>query len=468
MKTYKFKTFTAAIEKNIRNGVYKPGDKLPSVRELKKQYQTSVSTIQSGYDHLIISGVVVSIPRSGYYVATPRAPKAKEAPAAKPVVRDAIFERNVALTTPSRSKKKVTEFNVATPGDLIISQKLLLRTMQNIITEKGVSLLRYYPAGGSEELKANIIKHAAGYQTNIHPQELLITDGALQALYIALTAVCNAGDIVAIESPCVFSVLEVLRVMNVKVIEVPVHPVNGFDVEFFRKACRKNTIKAVVVTPNFHNPTGTLLSDEAKKEMVAIIQQYNIAVIENDIYGDLHFTNKRPSTLKSYDESGLVITYASYAKTLAPGIRLGWLSAGRFLQKAEQIRFAMGSTVSPVYQETMNRLLSSSSYYRHIRAFRTQLAKNAHFTLQLISEHFPKGTRVASPSGGYSLWVNMPPPVNMDNFYSQCNRIGVKFTPGYTFSFSSLFTSHFRLVFADEYSAAKVKALILAGKVAFQ
>lgn len=468
MKAYKFETFTSDIEQNIRNGIYKPGDKLPSVRELKQQYRISISTIQNGYEHLMLQGTVVSIPKSGYYVATPAASEERDGLPHKPVVRDAIFERNIALTTPSSGKKQVAEFNVATPGDLVISQKLLLRTMQHMIREKGVSLLRYYPPGGSEALKSNIIKHAAGYQTRIHPQELLITDGALQSLSIALAAVCNAGDVVAVESPCVFSVLEVIRVQQLKVIEVPVNPVTGFDVDFFRKACRQNRIKAAIITPNFHNPTGTLLSEEAKKELVQLIQHQNIAVIENDIYGDLHFNNKRPSTLKSYDESGLVITYASYAKTLAPGIRLGWLSAGKFLKQAEQIRFSMGSTVSPVYQETVNRLLSNDSYPRHIRAFRMQLAKNAQFTVNLLSEHFPQGTVVVPPPGGYNMWVKMPDHINMDLFYNQCAKIGIKFTPGYTFSFSDMFAGYFRIVFADNYSAAKIKALERAGKAAYQ
>lgn len=463
MRTYKFEPFTSDIEKNIRDGIYKPGHKLPSVRDLKKQYHTSLSTIQNGYEHLIILGLVISIPKSGYYVAAPANQEEKNISQDNPVVRDAVFERNVELITSSRGEKKLVEFNVATPGDLIISQKLLLRTMQNIIREKGVGLLRYYPANGSEELKTNIIKHAAGYQTRLSSQELLVTDGALQALYIALSSVCNAGDIVAVESPCVFSILEVIRVLNLKVIEVPLDLMNGFDVGFFKKACETNKIKAVVITPNFHNPTGILLSDEVKKELVQVIQKYNVAVIENDIYGDLNFSGKRPSTLRSYDESGLTITYTSYAKTLAPGIRLGWLAAGKFLKRAEQIKFSMGSTVSPVYQETVNRLLSTNSYDRHLRAFRMQLAKNAYFTINLLSEHFPEGTFAVPPSGGYNLWVKMPDHVNMNNFYDQCERIGIKFTPGYTFSFSGMFARNFRIVFADKYSSLKIKALELAG-----
>lgn len=465
MKTYKYEAFTSSIEKSIREGIYKPGHKLPSVRELKTQYQTSISTIQNGYEHLIILGLVESVPKSGYYVSAQpeRAFDRYKAPTI-PIVRDPVFENNLVLTTSSRSGKKLSEFNVAAPGDLLIPQKLLLRSMQQVIREHGLSLLKYYPSNGSEALKSNIIKRAAGYQTYINPDELIITDGALQALYISLAAVCSSGDIIAVESPCVFSILEVIRVLNLKVIEIPVDPKSGFDIDFFQRACLKNTIKAAHVTPNFHNPTGILLTDVQKQTLLSVAQRHGIVVIENDVYGDLNFNGQRPSTIKSFDESGLVMTYSSFAKTLAPGIRLGWLSAGKFMERAEQIKFSLGSTVSPIYQETVNKLLESNSYERHIRALRTQLAKNAHFTINLLSDHFPKGTSVYTPSGGYNLWVKMAKHTNMDHFYNQCEKIGIRFTPGYTFSFSNNFPNHFRVVFADKYSPKRVEAIKLAGQ----
>ncbi|MFT3822603.1 MAG: PLP-dependent aminotransferase family protein [Chitinophagaceae bacterium] len=465
MRTYKFEVFTSVIEKNIREGIFKPGHKLPSVRELKEQYQTSTSTIQNGYEHLIILGLVESVPKSGYYVSNSREtlnPGMKSRH--KPVVRDAIFKQHLGLTTSLQAGRKFSEFNVAAPGDLLIPQKLLLRTMQQVIREQGTGLLRYYPSNGSAQLKNNIVKRAAAYQAIINPDELLITDGALQALYIALASVCNAGDIVAVESPCVFSVLEVIRVLNLKIIEVPVTPYTGFDVDFFKKACHDNIVKAAIITPNFHNPTGSLLANEQKLALLSVAHQYNVALIENDIYGDLYFHGQRPSTLKSYDESGLVLSYSSYAKTLAPGIRLGWLAAGKFMQRAEQVRFALGSTVSPLYQETVNRLLSSSSYDRHVRAFRMQLAKNAYFAINLLADSFPGKTSILMPAGGYNTWVKMPDNTDMDQFYAACNKIGVRFTPGYTFSFSKAFDKHFRVVFADKFSPKRVAAIKLAGQ----
>ncbi|RAJ77362.1 DNA-binding transcriptional MocR family regulator [Chitinophaga dinghuensis] len=465
MKAYKFEAFTNVIEKNIREGIFKPGHKLPSVRDLKEQYQTSISTIQHGYEYLVARGLVESVPKSGYYVSN--RPDLSQSPAKvkhRPIARDAIFKHHLGLTTSQKAGHQFSEFNVAAPGDLLVPQKLLLRTMQQAIREQGAALLRYYPSNGAVALKEQIIRKAAAHQTIIHPDELLITDGALQALYIGLSAVCSAGDVVAVESPCVFSILEVIRVLHLKVIEVPVDPYAGFDVDFLRKACRNNAVKAVIVTPNFHNPTGILLSDEQKQALLAVAQQYNVAILENDIYGDLNFHGLRPSTIKRFDESGLVMTYASYAKTLAPGLRVGWLATGKFMPRAEQIKFALGSTVSPIYQETVKRLLAGSSYDRHVRSFRMQLAKNAHLAVNLLSAHFPAKTFILPPAGGYNIWVKMPADIDMAHFYDQCEQIGVRFTPGYTFSFSGDFDKHFRLVYADKFSSKRIAAIRQAGQ----
>ncbi|MBC9933237.1 PLP-dependent aminotransferase family protein [Chitinophaga qingshengii] len=463
MKTYRHEIFTRDIEKNIREGIWQPGYKLPSVRALKEKYGASVSTIQRGYEDLLMRGLVKNLPRSGYFVARQQVTEKPAKAVRQPVVRDAVFQHGLSATTAQPGNRlQLSAFHVAAPGDLMIPQKLLLRTLQQVVRSEGAGLLRYYPASGSPALKEQIIQRAAGYGTLFQAAELLITDGALQALYIALSAACMPGDVVAVESPSVFSVLQVISVLQLRVVEIPVGR-DGYDVDVLHKVCTRTRIKAIIVTPNFHNPTGTCLSVDQQQALLAIAQRHDIALIENDIYGDLHFSGSRPPTIKALDDSGLVMTFSSYAKTLAPGIRLGWLSAGRYLSRAEQVRFALGSSVSPVFQETVTRLLQTHSYDRHLRSFRTQLAKNAWLTLNLVSCAFPEGTSLTMPAGGYHCWIQLPSRTDMDAFYKACEQIGVRFTPGSVFSFSDTFRYCFRLVFADTYTAARKRAIKKAG-----
>ena len=467
MMKNKYEQISGEIQDHIITRRFKNGQKLYSIRELSRKYAVSIATIQNAYEDLIIKGYVKSIPKSGNYVNYNPENQKDNADTFSNihVVRDEYFASNLAAITPYAPKRTdVSEFNVAAPTDLIISQKLILRTMQQVIREKGASLLRYYPSNGSLELRSHIASRAANHNTILNPHELIITDGALQALYIALASVTSPGDLVAVESPCVFSVLQLIRTLNLRIIEIPVDPLNGLDISFLKKACDTNKIKATIVTPNFHNPTGLSLTDHQKQELLALAVSQEMALIESDVYGDLNFEGARPGTIKSLDHSGLVLTYSSFSKTLAGGIRLGWLSAGKFTDKAEQIKFSLGSTVSPVYQETVNKLLATTSYERHLRAFRSKLSKQCDYSLKLLLQHFPPGTLFTRPRGGYAIWVELDEKIDMDLFYNYCEHNGIRFTPGDSFSYDKVYKHCFRLIFADLYSKQKQQALIQAGK----
>jgi len=462
MDTYRYEEISERIELDILENRYPVGTRLPSVRILKNKYACSISTILKAYDYLMAKGLVRSIPKSGFFACEkPAFNDGSFALQTNPVlIRDAVFESHLALITADRKHRHgISTFNVAAPNDLLVPQKLLLRTMQQVIRSEGTNLLRYYPSNGADGLKTAIVKRAALYNTSFNAAELIITDGALQALYIALAAVTTPGDLIAIESPCVFSILEVSRTLKLKLIEIPVHFKHGFDVQFLHQVVADRPVKAIVLTPNFHNPTGTLLSDVAKKAILDIAIAKQIPIIENDIYGDLNFSGHRPGNIKQWDVHGLVMTYASYSKTLAPGIRLGWLSPGRFFKEAEQLKYALGSTVSPIYQESLIRLLENSSYDRHIRKLRLQLAAQCDKTQHFIRNFFPEATTATAPQGGYSLWVKMPDMLNMQQFYEACTAAAIRFTPGYAFTFRSDFNRHFRLVFADPYTQQRELAL---------
>ncbi|REC61495.1 PLP-dependent aminotransferase family protein [Chryseobacterium pennae] len=462
MKTYKYEAFTAVIEEQIRNRILQSGDKLPSIREIKAKYSLSTSSVQNGFEYLIIKGLVESSPRSGYFVADKREENIPEfRTKLPPVVRDEVFMKNMLLT--SKRISESSSFNTAVPGDLLIPQKLILRTMQEVIREKGASLLRYYPSNGLEALRKQIAKQMGIYGCRFNPDELIITDGALQALTIALTSVTRAGDVVAVDSPCVFSILEVIANLGLKVIEVPVHYRSGFDTDYFRKVCGENNVRALIVTPNFHNPTGIMMSDDTKKELLKIAEDHQICIIENDMYSDLYFEEKRPSSIKSFDEKGWVIMYSSFSKTLAPGIRLGWLCAGQFYARAERAKFALGRSVSPLYQELILKLLQENSYERHLRSFRKKLNQQAIQLLEVLRKSFPEGSYFHRPQGGYSIWAQMPENMDMKRFHQYCEKHNILFTPGNTFSLTDKYDHHFRVVFAERITPESLQVLDKTG-----
>jgi len=465
MKAYRYTIFTSVIEQRIDKGILKPGDKLPSVRNIKKEYQLSTSSVQNGYDYLVIKGLVSSVPRSCYIVAARAGRNIPEAyPDLLPVPKDPVFKKNILLTSGRPDHSEFISLNAAEPSDLFVPQKLILRTMQEVIREKGASLLRYYPADGSKELRDLLARRSAIHGALIRPDELIITDGALQALYIALAAITNPGDVVAIESPCVFSVLEVVANLRLKIVEVPVRYKEGLDTDYLKNVCNKNIIKAIVVTPNFHNPTGILMTDEKKKEIVTIASHHHIPVVENDIYGDLYFSNTRPSTLRNFDTGGLVITYSSFSKTLAPGIRLGWIAAGRFFSAVERLKFSLGRSVAPFNQEVIAKLLRSSVYDRHLRVFRRHLEYQSVQLQHQFNKYFPEDSFAYIPQGGYSIWCSVSPQADMALFYKNCEKFRIRFTPGSTFSFTNTYDHYFRMVFAQRITRSGFDAIKKTGR----
>jgi DNA-binding transcriptional MocR family regulator len=463
VKAYKYKIFTDKIEEGILNGTLKAGDKLPSVRTIKAGYRLSISSVQSGYDYLVFKGLVTSMPRLGYIVAE-RGFVNLETGRLPSIVRDAVFKDNVLMTSKRIMHLEQVSLNVAMPDDVFVPQKLVLKTMQEVIREKGASLLRYYPNNGSEELISLIVKRSALHGTMMQPDEVIITDGALQALYIALASVTSVGDIIAIESPCVFSVLEVIANLHLRTIEIPVSLSNGLDLDYLDNVCKDNKIKAIVLTPNFHNPTGILLSEEKKEQLYKIAVHYNTPIIENDIYGDLYFEGSRPNNIKSYDTEGLVLTYSSFSKTLAPGLRLGWLAAGQFFAKAERLKFSLGRSVSPINQEVMIKILSSSNYDKHLRVFRDKLARQASMLINYIQTYLPNVIILEIPHGGYSIWCELNKNIDSSTFYKHCEEAGVYFTSGETFTFTHMYDSCFRVIFSQQVTQADLEVLKKLGQ----
>jgi len=460
MQNFKYQIFTSIIEEQIKNGIFISGDRLPSIREIKEKYRLSTTSVQSGYDYLVMKGWVENRPRSGFFVNVKTNEDIPENfTKFLPTARNPDFEKKVKLTSKSGKSFEQVSFNTAAPTDLLVPQKLILRKMQEVIRKKGASILRYYPANGSEILRNQIASRATKFGCKINSEQIIITDGALQALYIALASVTESGDVIALESPCIFSVLEVISNLKLKVIEIPVHYKNGFDVDYLKDILSKNNIRAVVVTPNFHNPTGILMSDETKKELALIAQNNEIPIIENDIYGDLYFDRERPLTVCNFDTDGWVMTYSSFSKTLAPGIRLGWLSAGRFFEQAERMKFSLGKSVAPIFQEVMIQLLEENSYDRHLRSFRKQLEIQCVELLNILRSYFPKDCYFHRPHGGYSIWGRLPKEVNMPDFYKFCENQKIAFTPGDTFSYTDAYSHHFRIIFADRITSESILRL---------
>ena len=168
--------------------------------------------------------------------------------------------------------------------------------------------------------------------------EIVITTGALEALTLSLQALTRPGDIVAIERPAFHAALEAVQRLHLKAVEIPVDPRTGLDLDALEKALDTHPVRACWFMTSFHNPTGATLTDERKRALIDLLAARNVPLIEDDVYGELHFGTSPTRPAKLYDDSGLVLHCGSFSKCLAPGFRIGWVAAGRYVRQIRQAR----------------------------------------------------------------------------------------------------------------------------------
>jgi DNA-binding transcriptional MocR family regulator len=256
----------------------------------------------------------------------------------------------------------------------------------------------------------------------------------MEALYIALRTLTRTGDMVLIQSPTYYCFLQLLETLGLRAVDIPACPEKGISPKDISHAIETFDIKACILSPNFNNPDGSLMPDENKQEIVSMLAKKEIPLVEDDVYGEIFFGSHRPRTFKSWDKTGGVILCSSFSKTIAPGYRIGWLSPGKFMDKAMDIKATTNvACVSPT-QMTIAQYLREAHYDRHLRKLRKALKEQMELMRAAIGRNFPAGTKVSNPQGGSVLWVELPEGCDGVDIFFKAREKGIGIVPGTIFS----------------------------------
>lgn len=431
----------------IDKGTLKPGDKAPSLRKLSKQLKVSITTVNQAYLSLETQGVLKAKPQSGFYVSasldtTIKVPKVQpHCCAPRKVKFGEIFEDVFIMA----NDPKVIPFGAAKPSIDLMPTKGLLRATNRVAARFPNAALDYCFPPGHKRLREQIAIQYQNIGISVSPDEVITTSGATEALSLSLQAVAKRGDIIAIETPTYFAVLRMIERMGMMALEIETDPETGIVLESLSDALETMDIKAMLTVPNFNNPTGSLMPDEKKKEMVELLATYDVPLIEDDVYGDLYFSGDRPSIAKNYDKEGLVLSCSSFSKTLAPGYRVGWVLPGQFYNQVLEWKQATFSATASLLQMAMAEFLASGEYERHLvrlrKSFREQVEKGRF----MIAKAFPEGTRISNPQGGFVLWVEMPKGVNCIDVFDMSVKQNIGITPGILFSATRKYKNYIRI-----------------------
>lgn len=431
----------------IGTGAFTPGERLPSVRMLAQRERVSIATALATYRHLENRRLVEARPKSGYFVrvrpprlAEPEAPAAKRAPAFVGVNR-LVMEILDASQDP-----KVVALGAACPSSTLFPTSKLQRMLGARARRRPEALGEYGMATGAESLRHQIAQRAFGYGCRIEPEEVIVTNGCMEALNIALHAVAAPGSVVALESPTYFGVLQIVESLGMKALEIPTSPRTGLSLDALDLATRRpGAVSALLVMPNFSNPLGCLMPDANKKRMVEMMAERGIPVIEDDIYGDLHFGDRRPKPAKAWDRTGNVLLASSFTKTVAPGLRVGWIAPGRWFAQVSMLKFISTISTAELGQEVIAEFMGNGGYDHHLRRLRRAFREQVGRMTDAIERHFPAETRVTRPAGGFVLWVELPPSVDALALFQAASAKGVSLGPGVIFSPTGRYTHHLRL-----------------------
>ncbi len=431
----------------IHDGTLSAGSKAPSLRSLSKQLNVSVATVMQAYEELEKNGLLKARPQSGFYVQA-MAPSPGNAPrwrSTTAAARKVQIGAHMNEVLASARAPGVLNLAIANPSTELLPVKALNRSLKRVCAARATEALDYAPIEGVEELRVSIARRSVHLERAVNPDSVLITTGATEALSLCLRAVAKAGDIIAVESPAYFGVLQIIESLGMLALEMDTDPVDGLRPAALAAVIERERIAAVVSVGTFNNPTGSVVPRAAREQIVALLAKQDIPLIEDDIYGELYLGQHKPLPYKAFDKTGQVMTCSGFSKTIAPGYRVGWVVADNYLRELKDLKLISSSSTPTLTQMTMADFLSDGRYDRHLTRLRRACREQLHASRRAVLAHFPTGTRISEPAGGYVLWIQLPRGMDANQLYRDAIAENISITPGALFSSTGKFRNFLRL-----------------------
>lgn len=449
----------------IEDEQWRANERLPSIRALAIRYNVSKISVQKALHTLEARGLVYVKVKSGYFVSPLKEQQKSSQNLLKidkpklvdvPEVFYEIMDRTAAFDISPQNLD-----TARTPNHLLLLNRFISRALR----KRPQNNAWYYgEPTGHFPLRHQISEHYRRRELNISAEDICITSGCQNSLFLALMATCQPGDIVAIESPAFYGVLQLLQHLKLKVVELPSSYTIGLTAEVLEEATKKWQIKACVLTASFATPTGALIPSKEKRKIAALAIDKNIIIIEDDIYGDLGFHSK-VEPLKNYDTQGDFILCSSFSKSLSRDLRIGWIVAGKHLKKIAAMKLVYQLSTSQAIQFGLANFLAEGHFERHLQQYRKVLLNQREQLTSAIADHWAVSTTFTVPDGGLAIWLQLPQEIDTFLLYKHAISAGIVITPGRLFSSVNKFSNCLRLSFAHPTTGHRLQALISLGQL---
>jgi DNA-binding transcriptional MocR family regulator len=444
------------ITENIDSGTLRPGDRLPSLRRMSEQIGVSIPTVRQAYVELERQRRVQSRPQSGFYVRNlPGNPLVRPAP------RSGRGPRPVTMACRTLMERvydglyssDLVPLGIANPAMAKPIARSLHRTMKRVMSRVEGRALSYAPTLGDPGLRRQIAyRYLDTVGSKVDTEQICITNGGQEALLLALQAVAKAGDVIAVESPTYHGLLELIDSLGMLAVEVETCPEEGVMLRGLAKTLQAHPVKACMFSTTLSNPLGVTMPDDKRRQLVQLIEEHEVALIEDDVYGDLLFDGRRPKPAEFHSRKGNVLTCGSFSKTAAPGYRIGWVLAGRYSAQIERLKRSYSCSSGLLQQLTLSEFIATGDYDRYLKSLRPTLKCNAERMSALVARHFPATTRTSKPVGGSVLWLELPRQVDSEALFDRAIQHGISIAPGLIFSPCGRYRHFIRLSFGHPWS----------------
>ncbi len=442
------------LSDRIRSGLLPPGAPLPSIRQLSLTCGVSFMTVVRAYNLLEQAGLVTRTQGKGTYVRSSQ----QEMPPDGVTEHACRFDWQLMLTDylprAQNWKKLIAQgeasisFSCASLYPGLAPHADLTACMRAAVQDDPAAVIPYGPVQGDLSLREAMTKSVKPLGLSLVPEETIVTNGAQQAIDLVARSFVGPGDVVVTEAPTYAAAIDVFRSRGAVIVPVPVDG-EGMRVDLLASLCDRRPPKLIYTIPTFQNPTGTVMSRRRRVDLVDLAQSYHSLILEDDPWSEIWFETPPPPPVKSLDEHGHVIYVKSFSKIVAPGVRLALLAASGTILNRLTAAKATADLGSPLLtQHGLRRFLTTPAAKKHLANLRTRMLHRRNRVLRLLKQHAPPGITWTVPSGGYNVWLTLPPWIHTDELIIPASREGIDFLPGSVCYPGEPETNHLRISFS--------------------
>ncbi|AOA56941.1 aminotransferase-like domain-containing protein [Acinetobacter larvae] len=460
---FQYQILAQQLAQKIYQGELPAGQRLSSLRQFAKLQQVSLNTAQHCYALLEAQGLIYVRPKAGYFVQPVRNAHPSVAMPVHPDFqttprRISNLELQIEIQEDSVDPRLVHLGSIQLSPRLIPSSSLR-RSLQRALKHSHSEDFLYSDRQGNRQLQEALAAHWAEDGFYIPVSEIYISNGCMPALAVLIQTLTQIGDSIIVPTPSFNGQLQLLGTLKRKIIEVPAHH-QGIDLDRLEQAMRDSNSKLCLLTANFHNPLGFVLSNDEKQKIAALAARYQCFIIEDDIYAECSHTPVRPLPIKYWDQQGYVIYCGSISKVISPSYRVGWFSLPpRLQQYRAQILLHLVVVNTPL-QLGLADFIYSRAYREHLTALRPVLMQQVQQYRDYIIQSFADvEVRLSNPSGGYALWLQLPEHIDSMQLYLYAKQQGINIVPGIVFGEEQRYKNCIRLNAGHELNGAIAQAI---------